>query len=110
MTEAIERPTDDTPNWEYASAPESTDIVRLEDRYGLFIGGKFVEPKSGRWFPTISPSTEETLAEVAEADAADVARAVDAARDAAPAWRDLAPTERAKHIFRIARQLQERAR
>ncbi len=84
--------------------------MRLDDRYGLFIGGEFVEPKSGRWFPTISPSTEETLAEVAEADAADVARAVDAARDAAPAWRALVPAERAKHIFRIARLLQERAR
>jgi aldehyde dehydrogenase (NAD+) len=110
VTEAIERPASAAPPWEYASAPESTDIVRLDDRYGLFIGGEFVEPKSGRWFPTISPSTEETLAEVAEADAADVARAVDAARDAAPAWRALAPAERAKYVFRIARQLQERAR
>jgi aldehyde dehydrogenase (NAD+) len=110
VTDAIERPAGGTPSWEYASAPESTDVVRLEDRYGLFIGGEFVEPKSGRWFPTISPSTEETLAEVAEADAADVARAVDAARDAMPAWRGLAPAERAKYVFRIARQLQERAR
>jgi len=110
VTEAIERPASAAPPWEYASAPESTDIVRLDHRYGLFIGGEFVEPKSGRWFPTISPSTEETLAEVAEADAADVARAVDAARDAAPAWRALAPAERAKYVFRIARQLQERAR
>jgi hypothetical protein len=32
------------PVWEYADAPESTDIVRLEDRYGLFVGGEFVEP------------------------------------------------------------------
>jgi aldehyde dehydrogenase (NAD+) len=110
VTEAIERPASEAPPWEYASAPESTDIVRLDDRYGLFIGGEFVEPKSGRWFPTISPSTEETLAEVAEADAADVARAVDAAGEAAPAWQALAPAERAKYVFRIARQLQERAR
>jgi aldehyde dehydrogenase (NAD+) len=110
VSEAIERPGRQAPPWEYASAPESTEIVRLDDRYGLFIGGEFVEPKSGRWFPTISPSTEETLAEVAEADTADVARAVDAARDAAPAWRDFAPAERAKYVFRIARQLQERAR
>jgi aldehyde dehydrogenase (NAD+) len=110
VTDEIERPSTGAPPWEYASAPESTDIVRLEDRYGLFIGGEFVEPKSGRWFPTISPSTEETLAEVAEADAADVTRAVDAARDAAPAWQGLAPAERAKYVFRIARQLQERAR
>ncbi len=33
---------------EYAPAPEATDIVRLAPRYGLFIGGRFVEPRSGR--------------------------------------------------------------
>ena len=110
MTDAIERPGGAAPPWQYASAPESTDIVRLDDRYGLFIGGEFVEPKSGRWFPTISPSTEETLAEVAEADSTDVARAVDTARDAAPAWQALVPAASAKYIYRIARLLQDRAR
>ena len=48
MTDAIERPGGAAPPWQYASAPESTDIVRLDDRYGLFIDGEFVEPKSGR--------------------------------------------------------------
>ncbi len=110
MSDAIDRSAGEPPAWEYASAPESTDIVRLQDRYGLFIGGEFVDPKSGRWFPTISPSTEDVLAEVAEADATDVARAVDAARDAAPGWQALPGSERAKYVFRIARQLQERAR
>jgi aldehyde dehydrogenase (NAD+) len=111
MSEAIDRPASaEGAPWAYAAAPESTDIVHLEDRYGLFIGGEFVEPKSGRWFGTISPSTEEVLADVADADATDVARAVDAAKDAAPAWRALPGSERAKYVFRIARQLQERAR
>ena len=64
------------------TAPESTDLVRLEDRYGLFIGGEFVEPKSGRYFATIDPSTEEPLAEVAEAGREDVDLAVTAARAA----------------------------
>ena len=96
--------------WEYASAPESTDIVHLEDRYGLFIGGEFIEPKSGRWFPTIEPATERVLADVAEGGPEDVLVAVEAARDAASAWQALRGTERAKFIFRIARQLQERAR
>ena len=107
MSEAIERPDP----WEYAPAPESTDIVRLDDRYGLFIDGKFVEPKSGKRFTTINPATEEPLAEIAEAGAEDVGLAVDAARDAyTDRWRDLPGSERAKYLYRIARQLQERAR
>jgi aldehyde dehydrogenase (NAD+) len=60
--------TDDTPRtritWDYAPAPESSDHVRLRDSYGLFIGGEYVEPRSGTWFPTTSPATEESLAEV----------------------------------------------
>ena len=99
------------PAWEYAAAPESKDIVRLQDRYGLFIGGEFVEPKSGRWFPTIDPSNETVLAEVAEAGEEDVDVAVTAARSAyVTAWRDLPGSERAKYLYRIARALQERAR
>jgi aldehyde dehydrogenase (NAD+) len=99
------------PAWEYAPAPEARDIVRLQDRYGLFVGGDFVEPKSGRWFETIDPSSEEPLAEVAEAGPEDVEVAVTAARDAwASRWRDLPGSERAKYLFRIARALQERAR
>jgi aldehyde dehydrogenase (NAD+) len=99
------------PVWEYADAPESTEIVRLEDRYGLFVGGEFVEPKSGEWFVTIDPATEEPLAEVAEAGPEDVDLAVKAARRASDeTWRDLPGSERAKYLYRIARQLQERAR
>src|SRR6476659_830727 len=98
------------PAWEYAPAPESKDIVRLQDRYGLFIGGDFVEPKSGRWFPTIDPSNETVLAEVAEAGEEDVDVAVAAARSAAATWQGLPGSERAKYLYRIARALQERAR
>ena len=99
------------PEWEYADAPESKDVVRLQDRYGLFIGGEFVEPKSGKYMATIDPSTEGILAEVPEAGPEDVDLAVAAARDAFESrWRDLPGRERAKYLFRIARALQERAR
>jgi aldehyde dehydrogenase (NAD+) len=99
------------PAWKYEPALESKDIVRLQDRYGLFIGGEFVEPKSGRWFPTIDPSNETVLAEVAEAGEEDVDVAVTSARSAyVTAWRDLPGSERAKYLYRIARALQERAR
>jgi aldehyde dehydrogenase (NAD+) len=106
MAESIER----AGQWEYAPAPESTAIVRLEDRYGLFVGGDFVEPKSGRYFVTINPSNEEALAEVADAGAEDVSLAVEAARAASSSWASLRGAERAKYIYRIARQLQERSR
>jgi aldehyde dehydrogenase (NAD+) len=99
------------PAWEYADAPESRDIVRLQDRYGLFIGGEFVEPKSGRYMATIDPATEEVLAEVPEAGPEDVEVAVEAARDAFESrWRDMPGTERSKYLYRIARALQEGAR
>jgi aldehyde dehydrogenase (NAD+) len=97
--------------WEYAPAPESREIVRLRDRYGLFRGGRFVEPRDGSYFETIDPATEEPLAEVAEAGPEDVDLAVRAARDAfADGWGSLPGSERAKYLYRIARQLQERAR
>jgi aldehyde dehydrogenase (NAD+) len=97
--------------WEYASAPEAREIVRFEERYGLFIGGEQVEPRSGEWFTSTSPATEEQLAEVAQAGPEDVDLAVAAARDAyANGWSELRPAERAKYLFRIARILQERAR
>ena len=105
MAGAIEKPP---AGWDYAPAPESTDLVKLEDRYGLFIGGAFVEPKSERWFATINPATEDVLSEVAEAGAEDVAAAV---RPRGPRpWQALSGSQRAKYLYRIARQLQERAR
>jgi aldehyde dehydrogenase (NAD+) len=96
--------------WDYSPAPESTDHVRLRDRYGLFIGGEFTDPAEGTYAPTINPATEEPLAEIAQASDADVARAVEVAREAARSWAALPSLERGKYVFRIARLIQERAR
>ena len=99
------------PKFEYAPAPESRAIVSLRESYGLFINGQFTPSADGRAFKTISPATEEVLAEVAEAGPADVDRAVTAARTAYQrAWSVLPPRERGKYLFRIARIIQERAR
>ncbi len=96
---------------DYAPAPESTAMVNLADRYGHFIGGEFVPARSGRTFTTISPSTGEPLAEVADGSAEDVDRAVVAARSAfEDHWRDTPGRIRARYLYRIARHLQERAR
>jgi len=48
----------------------------------LLINNKWVEAASGKTFPTINPSTGDPIAQVAEADAADVDKAVVAARAA----------------------------
>ena len=52
--------------WSYAPAPEANDYIQLKKRYELFIDGQFVRPRSGKYFPSINPATEETLAEIAE--------------------------------------------
>jgi aldehyde dehydrogenase (NAD+) len=97
--------------FEYAPAPESRAIVDLKPSYGLFINGEFVDPADGRAFKTISPATEEVLAEVSEAGKADVDRAVQAARKAYDrVWSKMPARERGKYLYRIARILQERAR
>lgn len=97
--------------WEYAPAPESKSHIQLKNRYELFINGKFVKPSSGKYFDTINPATEEKLAAIAEADAADVDKAVKAARNAYDKyWKKMPGKERAKYIFRISRMIQERAR
>src|SRR6476646_9123629 len=97
--------------FEYAPAPESRAIVNIHPSYGLFIGGEFVESEGGSAFKTISPATEEVLAEITEASEADVDRAVRAARRAFEGpWGRLTGADRGKYLFRIARILQERAR
>jgi aldehyde dehydrogenase (NAD+) len=110
----LERRQDRSPvpsGWEYAPAPEARDIVTLEERYGLYVGGELVEPRSGEYFATLDPSRAEPLAEVAQAGAEDVDLAVRAARGAFEnGWSDISPAERAKYLFRVARILQERSR
>ena len=95
----------------YAPAPESTDHIEIKDRYSLFINGEFTKPASGKYFPTINPATEKTLSEVAEADKADVDKAVQSARKAYEnTWSKIPAKERGKYIYRISRMLQERSR
>ncbi len=98
-------------DWTLAPAPESTDHVKINAQYELFINGKWVKPKSGKYFDTINPANEQKLARIAEAGEADVEAAVKAARKAYDTvWSKMPAAERAKYIYRIARLLQEKAR
>jgi aldehyde dehydrogenase (NAD+) len=108
----LERKQERTPvpsEWTYAPAPESRDVVQIRERYGHFVGGEWLEPNET--YATISPGTEEVLAEVGQATSEEVDLAVKAARGAYEnGWSSLPGSERAKYLFRIARILQERAR
>jgi aldehyde dehydrogenase (NAD+) len=96
--------------FDYAPAPESRAIVDIKPSYGLFIGGEFVEATGGS-FKSVNPASGEALAEIGEASAEDVDRAVAAARKAYDkVWSRMPGSERAKYLFRIARIIQERAR
>ncbi|HEY1787720.1 MAG TPA: aldehyde dehydrogenase family protein [Verrucomicrobiae bacterium] len=97
--------------WDYAPAPEDSKSYVIAPRHELFIGGKFVKPHSGNYFPSINPATEDTLTEIASTDAADVDKAVKAARSAyEKTWSKMPGRERGKYLYRIARIIQEKAR
>jgi aldehyde dehydrogenase (NAD+) len=82
--------------------------MTLRGSYGLFIGGSFVPGSSV--FKTISPATEEVLAEVTHGTTEDVDRAVAAARHAYErTWSMMPGKERSRYLLRIARRLRERA-
>src|ERR1700753_2645081 len=93
-------------SWDAAS--EGGSRVTLRGSYGLFIGGAFVAGSS--LFKTISPATEEVLAEVTHGTTEDVDRAVAAARHAyVRVWSVMPGRERARYLLRIARPLRGRA-
>jgi aldehyde dehydrogenase (NAD+) len=95
--------------WDFDPAPETAD-PKLRERYDLFIGGRFVRPRSGKYFDSINPANERKLAEIALAGRADVDAAYGAAAKAFRPWAATPGRERGKYLFRIARLLQDRAR
>jgi len=97
--------------WQYAPAPESKSAATIKSQYDLFINGEWQKPTGNKYFDTINPATEEKLSEVAEANVADVDKAVASARKAyEKVWKKMPAKERAKYIYRIARMIQEKAR
>src|SRR6056297_1493893 len=97
--------------WSYSDAPESSDHIKLKEKYDLFINGKFVAGKKGRMMNTINPATEKPLTEFTEATSEDIDFAVKSARNAYDkTWSKLTGKERGKYIYRIARMIQEHAK
>ncbi len=86
------------------------DPLRLVDDYALYIGGQWVEPRSGR-YDDISPSTEQTIAAAPDADFDDVDAAIGAARtafDEGP-WSAATSEERARCLAQLGNALLEHA-
>src|SRR3954451_5448933 len=77
----------------------------------LLIGDKWLSSESGKTFPTYNPATGEKIAEIAEADAADVNSAVKVARDALERgpWRKTSSSERGRVLNRLADLVEEHA-
>jgi betaine-aldehyde dehydrogenase len=79
------------------------------NRYRMYIGGEFVESRSNRWIPVHDPSTEEVIAEVPDASAADVDFAVTTARsafDSGP-WPQTTALERGRLLLRLAQKIRQ---
>ena len=75
----------------------------------LFIGGEWQDAESGKRFEVIDPARAEVVTEVAEADAADIDRAVRAAREAFEGdWRKMMPRQRGRLMWKLAERLEER--
>src|SRR5215212_5188786 len=77
-------------------------------KYQLFIDGQWVDAESGKTFTTPNPATGETLAEVAEADKADVDKAVQAARRAYEGkWSKMSARDRGRLMYKLAQLIEE---
>jgi betaine-aldehyde dehydrogenase len=83
--------------------------LTLPSHRDCYYGGQWVRPKAGRYADSFNPGTGESLGMVADATAADVDAAVNAAKRAFEDWRRVAPLERAKLLKRIASILREHA-
>jgi betaine-aldehyde dehydrogenase len=89
-------------------ASEAKSSVR---KYQLYINGEFVESASKKYFTVVDPSTEEVMAEVPEANAQDVNRAVAAAKAAfdCGAWPQTTAQDRGRILFRLAERIRKEA-
>src|SRR5450830_925647 len=79
----------------------------FKQRYDNYIGGKFVAPVKGEYFPNITPITGLPFCEIARSTAEDVELALDAAHAAKDAWGKTSPAERANILNRIADRIEQ---
>ena len=91
----------------YAPPGSASSLVTVEDRYGHFIGGNWVDPKKGLWFENLSPVNGKPFTAIARGTEEDIEAALDAAHSAAPAWGRTPAAERSLILGRVADRLEE---
>ena len=79
----------------------------FKQRYDNYIGGKFVAPVKGEYFPNVTPITGLPFCEIARSTTEDVELALDAAHAAKDAWGKTSPAERANILNRIADRIEQ---
>src|SRR5215216_3557923 len=84
----------------------TTSSNPFAERYDNFIGGKWVAPRSGKYFDNASPVTGQVVCKIARSDAQDVEAALDAAHAAKDAWGRTSVVERAIILNRIADRME----
>ena len=75
--------------------------------YRMLIDGEWVDAKSGKTFDVMNPASDEVIAKVPDAQAADVDRAVQAARRAFEGWREVTAQERGRILFRLSQKMRD---
>ncbi|WP_210323869.1 aldehyde dehydrogenase [Agrobacterium sp. AGB01] len=76
-------------------------------KYGNYVGGKWVEPQSGKYMDNLSPVTGQKICEVARSNAADIEVALDAAHKARAAWGRTSVAERSNILLKIAQRIED---
>src|SRR3712207_9175717 len=91
-----------------SSAKSASETPR---KYQLFIDGQWVDAESGKTFTSPNPATGATLAEVAEADKADIDKAVGAARRAFEGkWSRTSARDRGRMLYKLAQLIEANAK
>ncbi|WP_129785536.1 NAD-dependent succinate-semialdehyde dehydrogenase [Promicromonospora panici] len=88
--------------------PETEALLNKVPR-GLYVDGQWQAAEAGATFNVANPATGRTLAHIADADAADGLRALDAAAAAQAEWAHTAPRVRSDLLLRAYQLVQEHA-
>src|SRR6201996_6502437 len=90
----------------YTAPGQADSLVKVDSRYGNFIGGEWVPPTTGNYFENITPVTGQPFTEIARSTEADINLALDAAHGAKQSWGRTSAAERAVLLNKIADTIQ----